>query len=263
MRRLFHVLSWKWGRSQSGVFPYRIVCGCGQALQGLRSGRHQVVRCPGCGESHFVLPRSPLPLVEPAEGSPLPAGASWRAPLIAAGLTFLLVAGGLVAFFLHLSSLNDAGLKDRSTPGTIEETMAEGRRLLGEGSFQTALQSLRTSYNRGQREPELVQLLREAELLAGLSQFSLQEIIQKGQLVRSDKEWKELFGKEYSGRTILFDDLVNQEPDGRHRLVNYQVFVEEEKAEVRLNLNLLKHLPLNPPRRLLFGAKLANVERQG
>jgi len=202
--------------------------------------------------------------VETDDGAPAPpARSSWRTPLIAAALTLLLVAGGLVGFFVYLGGRDDLGSKDRSSADSVEAAMTEGRKLLGEGSFQTALQTLKTPFYRGERGPELMQLLRQAELLAGLSQFSLQEIIEKGQRVRSDKEWKEQFGKEHSGRALLFDDLVSRDPDGRHRLVNYQVMVDEERAEVRLNLDLLNQLPLNPPRRLLFGARLANVERQG
>jgi hypothetical protein len=222
-----------------------------------------LVRCPTCRETHFVLPRSPLPPVELEEGAPpMVPGASWRTPLLAAGLTLLLVAGGLVTLFIYLSRPSDGG-KDQAASGSTEDAITEGRRLLGEGSFQTALRTLKGPYYRGERGSELMQLLRQADLLAGLSQFSLQEIIQKGQLVRSDKEWKEQFGKEYSGRSLLFDDLVTREADGRHRLVHYEVVVEDEKAEVRLNLNLLKQLPITAPRRLLFGAKLASVERQG
>jgi hypothetical protein len=38
--------------------------------------------------------------------------------------------------------------------------------------------------------------------------------------------------------------------------------VNEEKVRLRLELKLLERLPLDPPRRLVFGASLASVARE-
>ena len=40
---------------------YRVECGEGHVLRGPRTEGYQAIRCPGCGEGLFVLPRSPLP----------------------------------------------------------------------------------------------------------------------------------------------------------------------------------------------------------
>src|SRR5205823_166192 len=50
---------------------------------------------------------------------------------------------------------------------------------------------------------------------------------------------------------------------GRHRLTGYEVLVPDEQVRVRLELGLLDRLPLDQPRRLLFGARLASVAREG
>lgn len=40
---------------------YRVTCPQGHALRGQRTDGYQAIRCPGCGEGVFILPRSPLP----------------------------------------------------------------------------------------------------------------------------------------------------------------------------------------------------------
>src|SRR5262249_6274831 len=82
---------------------------------------------------------------------------------------------------------------------------------------------------------------------------------QKGQVAPQD-EWPARF-RDFKGRTLLFDDVIRREPDGRHVFVNYQVIVAEEKAELKLDLELLRKIPLGQ-HRLLFGARLANVSRE-
>src|SRR5262249_42197869 len=75
-------------------------------------------------------------------------------------------------------------------------------------------------------------------------------------------EWHAQF-QDYKGRTIIFDDVVRRDGD-KYKLVHYEVIYEvnagKEKAIVNLDLDLLRQLPLRQPRRLLFGAKLADME---
>ncbi|MEO6811802.1 MAG: hypothetical protein ABI353_22060, partial [Isosphaeraceae bacterium] len=41
--------------------PYCVACPEGHVLRGYRTEGYQALRCPGCGEGVFILPRSPLP----------------------------------------------------------------------------------------------------------------------------------------------------------------------------------------------------------
>jgi hypothetical protein len=54
---------------------------------------------------------------------------------------------------------------------------------------------------------------------------------------------------------------VRRDPDGSHHLENYEVTAAEEKAVLKLDIALLRHLPLDQTRRVVFGARLANVAR--
>lgn len=265
MRRLFHALSRKWSAlSGSGALgsPYRIVCVCGQAVEGLRTARQQSIRCPGCREPLFVLPRSPLPPVEPDEGSPPPPAPpplSWRVPLIAAGLTLALVAGGLTLLFSHLSSTPGGRSKNGAPPQSVEEAVAEARQLFAGGDYLSALQVLKKPGLSGDRSESYTRLLRQVELLAGLAKVPLQEMIRECRN-QGDKAWEALFARDYAGRSLVFDDEVRQEANGRFRLANYEVYLGKERVEVQLELDLLELLPQQRRGRVLFGGKLSSLK---
>ena len=84
-----------------------------------------------------------------------------------------------------------------------------------------------------------------------------------------DEEWKARFARDYEGKSVLFDDAVRFDDSapttGRRRplLVNYRVVVDGKTVRLALeDLDILQGLPLERPRRLLFGGRLAAVERE-
>ncbi len=269
MRRLLTALHQGWRSlrepAKPGV-PFAVPCVCGRLVQGMRGARSQVLRCPGCAAPLFVLPRSPLPPGddEDVPSTPPPSVRSpWRLPFVAALATLVVVAGGLVVFFSILSpprndKETDAG---RGETPPIAEVIESSRKLLREGGFHEAARLLQEARNRGERHPDLIQLQRQARLLGKLLHLSLQEIIQKGQLVRQQPEEWQTQLKDYRGRSVLFDAVVRRDADGSCQLLNYEVIVAEEKAILKLDLDLLRQVPLGEPRRLIFGAALANVSR--
>lgn len=272
MRGLLHSLrrGWRSLRTPSGPpVPFAVSCGCGLVQRGLRAARAQVVRCGGCGASLFVLPRSPLAPVPDDDGpAPTPDGAMprrspWLLPAAAAVATLAAV---VLAYFVLFSSwLHPPGTAaERSaaeppTPGA-EKSMAAGRRLLREGNFRKALELLQAAHDRDRRNPELTQLYRQAQLLAQPLRCSLEDVVQQAQMVGDPDEWTAQFS-DHKGNFVLFDDVVRREHKGEHHLAVYEVRAGGEKARVDLNLKLLAALPLEQPRRLLFGARLASVAR--
>jgi hypothetical protein len=40
---------------------FQLVCACGQPVAGQRRRQHQVIACPSCKQTRFVLPLSPWP----------------------------------------------------------------------------------------------------------------------------------------------------------------------------------------------------------
>jgi hypothetical protein len=210
------------------------------------------------------LPPAPDEIAVPTEpATNKRARSPWLLPLAAAAATLLVVVG--VYVFLLSSWLRPPAptpeQPEKTAPPPLRQTLATGRKLLRQGNFREALKHLEAAGARNSDDPDLRQLHRQADLLAWLLRQSLEEIVQQGQMVRGPGEWQEQF-KDYKGRAVLFDDTVRRDENGQFHLAVYQVIVGDEKAVVRLDLNLLRRLPLEQPRRLLFGARLASVERE-
>jgi hypothetical protein len=157
------------------------------------------------------------------------------------------------------------------TPAAVLHARIEaGRRALREGSFRLGRNELSTAVALRNRNPDLLgreehlqlnQLHRQSDLLARLSDHSLEEILQQALHHRDDAEWREKF-EDYRGRTVLFDDVLRVTM-GRPVLGNYVVRRGGVEARVAVeDLTVLRQLALDPPRRWLFGARLAGFRRE-
>jgi hypothetical protein len=276
-------------RSVSLAVPFRLLCACGGFVEGARQARHQVRRCPQCGQSLFVLPyvryaagsatHSALdgPSVYP--GAPAPPRFSWRGPVVAALVTLtVVVAGYALLFFVwwkpeHMPTAP-------GDPPSASGTAAEGFRLLGEGDFRAALARFEEARDLANRRPDLVpraerrrieQGRRQAELLdpIRLSRQSLQEILEEAKGERNEAKWLEQFAETFQGKSVVFDDWVRRDGPESFSLVVYEVWAGKEKSRERArvelgDLRLVRDLGfgLHESRRVLFGARLASCRRE-
>jgi hypothetical protein len=88
-------------------------------------------------------------------------------------------------------------------------------------------------------------------------------MLQQAISARSDDEWQARFRKEYQGKTILFDDMVVLSAKEKPVLVVQAFRVGAVKIRVALeDLKVLRQLPLAVPQRLVFGARLARIDRE-
>jgi DNA-directed RNA polymerase subunit RPC12/RpoP len=250
-------------------------------VTGERPARYREVRCPGCGQKVFILPRSPFDLASAAH-LPLPARRSVRrSRAIVWRLTALGILGSLAGmttlFFVlrpHLTRQRSATVAESFSPGReVRKRLTVGRRALEEGHFRVAHRELSAALQQAdmdgdlaaEERQQLARLHRQSDLLAHLLQVSLQEIVQHGTRVRDEQEWEAQFG-DYRGRAVLFDDMVRW--DGRQpELRFYEVRVEGKKVRLALeDLALMRQLRdrgrLDLPQRLLFGARLADCGRE-
>jgi hypothetical protein len=272
----------RWRPAPSGssvVVPYEVTCACGQAVRGARKRRHQVVPCPACGAPVFVLPRSPFPAVPgaaPAAGGgvALAAGRSpWLMPAVAGAVSLAVL---LVLFLLSVPLLSrhaPKGQTEETSPaGRLASAREAGRRARADGNYRLAQRELNAAGELRDAHPgllapaedrRLTQLQRQSDLLARLLNRSLQEVVQEAALLRDRDEWQAKFADDYRGRAVLFDDVVRRDADGRPALSTYAVVVNKEAVRLALeDLKLLQALPLAPPPRVLFGARLAGCARE-
>lgn len=158
-----------------------------------------------------------------------------------------------------------------AAPAESQTLLVNGERQLRDGNIFLALKELNAALGQYERHPEtlsraehsrLVQLQRQTDLLAHLLDLPLEDIVHQAMQHRSDEEWNERF-KSYRGRTVVFDDVLRLDAQDRPVLGSYAVCVGDTEARIALeDLTLLRQLPLEPPRRWLFGARLASCRRE-
>jgi hypothetical protein len=247
---------------------YEVACGCGKTVVGFRQAHHQEVVCAGCGQKIFILPFSPLGSIAGRSAKSASRGSRfwiWRRS-VAAAAGALLVAIGAIILLTYKSYHASLSFIE---PKTFRLYFAQGKRALGQGKFQFARENLEAAWSLRDRPEEnlssaeradLLQLLREARLLADLSAESLEEMLRHAaDLIEDEREWHREFSRRYQGKTVLFDTEVRLDPVRQFQM-EYVVFVGERPAKMELsNVELFRSLPLDKPRRLIFGLRLANI----
>jgi hypothetical protein len=254
--------------SPEGIVPYEVTCLCGRSLRGRRQQVHQIIACPSCGRQRFILPSSP-----------------WLAPAVVMQPTRLnircflvaVVLGGFLAMGLCLVLLRpylrrSTASADGSTSTRDARAQLEaGQQELRNGNIFLALSELNVALEQSARNPDaldrpqlehLQQLHRQTDLLTHLLDHPLEEIVLQATQHRSEEEWTAKLSH-YRGRTVIFDDVLRRDGQGRPALGGYAVQVAGVEARVALeDLTLLRRLPLEPPIRCLFGARLASCRRE-
>ncbi len=195
-------------------------------------------------------------------------------PLLAGGVTLgLCVTAFLAVLPFLLRPANPAATVPRLTAGQLNDRIDAGQRALADGTFNVAVRELNAAVELRDRQPDLLtpkqnrdlnQLQRQADLLVRLHSLPLQDVLKEAALTPGGEEWNGHFEKFHKGRTVLFDDVVRRDPaTGQLGLACYEVWAGGAKAVVALDdLTILHGLPLDPPPRLIFGARLLSVARE-
>jgi hypothetical protein len=258
--------------ASSSSTTYYLSCHCGQTCEGQRQRRHQVVRCSRCNREQFVLPLSPLPAVRPgtaAATAESPSRPLWLVPLLAGGVTFLLMVALFAAFWDYIIPGRGSTATATRPPGTAEQHLAIGRKALQIGDFRLALEELTAAQALLLANPQslaaddrkqLPQLHRQAALLTDWPKDSLEQVLTRLASLRDD-EWQTVIGK-YHGKVFVFDLEVR-----RDAARQYQVRFTRPPGRLMLRLDLqdlvlFQHLPVDNPQRIWFAARLAEVKRE-
>ena len=245
--------------------PFSVKCPAGHLLRGQRQHRHQVIRCPECEADVFVLPLSPF-ASDQAKARRI-RGTSWLWPVVIAAATLAVVVSAVLVLLGALRT------KPEDSPD-VQAHLSASEHALEAGRLHAAAQELTKARQLALQWPDalspaelrvLNQQLRETSLLADLLSESLEEILERAAHL-PEEEWKAQFEKRYRGpqaaNAVVFDAEVQQIGLRRYRL-DWELFAGQEPARVEIDeLQMFEGLPLQEPRRLLFGARLGSIQRE-
>jgi tRNA A-37 threonylcarbamoyl transferase component Bud32 len=191
--------------------------------------------------------------------------------LTAVGVTVLVFAfaAAVVALLASRTGTDNSPVEPRAED--VRARVVSGRAALADEKFALAAEEFGTARDLLARSPgtlprdqarELEQLYRQASLLSDLLHESLDDVLRLAAGLR-EPEWGRQFERRYQGHAVIFDDVLQRDAFGRLCLAVYEVRAPGERARLDLDgLGLLRGLPLELPHRLLFGARLAAVERE-
>jgi hypothetical protein len=244
---------------------YQVTCSCGQVLSGSRQDRFQVVRCPTCNSDRFILPRSPFldavgksaPVQEPSSRVRLSLKV-WLVPVLATVFT----AGGLLLVYLIFFRSNNPSHNgsEKKEPKSAQERLVQAEKYLGEGSFRLAANELEAAPAEAltaSQSKRWRQLHTEAALLADVSDVSLEKILSHAAGL-SQREWQAEFPVRYKNKAFLFDDHFQRLASGRVQAIYTFPKGDPVRLEWR-ELDLLRDMDLDQPRRVILGVRLAAV----
>lgn len=250
--------------------PFCVACGCGQQFRGLRRRHHQVLHCPGCGASVFVLACSPYP--DPAGGpattgaASIPSRATWRLPILAGVLTLIVVVAVYIPLLWHINQVVPTH-REESAEVVIQRRMAAGVEALAREDFAEAARELAQARTRHERQPDtlpasearrLHQLVREADLMTKRLPRSLDQMLRDWSAL-ADEDVEKLFG-DARDRSVFFDLEIQRDGTGQYQ---YERRLGPALPSLELHeLKLLNRLPLqNARQRVVFGARLSGWRR--
>lgn len=251
--------------SKAPPLTYDVACACATRLTGVRTTTSQAVPCPRCGRAVFVLPHSPLPPPDAVAPDPPAAPARRRV----GGLVLLLALVGLLIAAQTWSVLTKTARDQPAAGGpaaALPEHRERGQTALGDGNFHLAATEFEAALRLAGHLPaaerrRLAQQHGQAALLADLLREPLGELLQRaGRL--PVPEWRRVFTRDYRGKALLVDASLRRQADGQY---DVRPTLADGPSPVRWHLDdvmILHGLPLDTPRRLLVGARLADITRE-
>jgi len=189
---------------------------------------------------------------------------------VAGGLTlFLFVIGfGFLVRYL-VTGKPSSGAGQAVSLADIEAPWERGRKALANGDFGKAARELDAANALADQHPKLLtssagrrlaNVQQEAALLNRWARQPLDEALKEMAPLKEER-WQALMDLQ-RGKAFFFDVDVRRGADGTYHLEHHRPAAAQLlKLDVQ-NLKLLHKLPLSDSRRLIFGARLADVRRE-
>ncbi|MFQ3652377.1 MAG: hypothetical protein SNJ75_18840 [Gemmataceae bacterium] len=210
------------------------------------------MRCSRCNQ---------LLLVYPGEPSAIARTEYHRLPWVILGLAVAIACG---AIYLGVRSRPEQPPVAPKV-GLDEQSLARVQEHLARGRFHRAVQLLEAfgpQWLCDDQRRVWQQWHRQAALAADLTDLSLEEMVQVASLQRDPREWQAQWQR-YRHRGLLLDGVLLRDACHQFLLKGFSPLWKDEPIRVALDeLELLHLLPIDRPYRVIFGLRLASVERE-
>lgn len=285
------------GHSSQGSTPFHVRCHCGESIEGYRRAEPQVLTCPSCGGSVFVLAESPLippkPIVRESQkedrnaASPPPAGKwrgknwRWRARVRLGSrriailhrrilsLRRFLTIPFLVGVAVTVSVVLTVGwqLHERREQRLVREADDAGR--LGLAALESgdmteayrrldaAARILRELDRPVAGRQSYLQAAAETELAVGFLGEPLWQLLSDAASIRGSG------AQRITGRTVILAGVLKPNADGRIVLDAVGFFGDDAISADMESLGITRSAVFRPGESVLLGAKMDRVEKDG
>lgn len=165
-----------------------------------------------------------------------------------------------------LSSSSSNQQLDSDRQPNVADALAKGQKLLAEGQFRLAYQTLHSQGDAqslplsAQQRRTWRQTLRQASLLADLAPESLEEILRHAAGMRPE-EWQADFDNRYLGRAVVWDDEFGRLAQGGWVCKTYEVKQGADAVQLAFNdVKLLQRLEPFAGQRFVIGVRYASIK---
>jgi hypothetical protein len=262
--------AWRWLRalqeSNGRTTPYSLECACGATVAGNRRTTAQVRVCPVCKQKLFILGQSPLP--RPTSDDSLPAGNfSSHARLS----RFIVILGTSVVVLIAACTVVWLVLRSHQSPGSARESAVKHRQTAEDAwnssDYATAAReferTIRICQDEGAGDAaeirDLTQKFKQADLIAHRLPERLDDLLSIKWKNIDDADLQTLFARRGRETAVAFDVVVWRRRAGQ--LMGERHLGPELPRMDLGSLPDLDALPLRQKQRVIFGARLAALER--
>jgi hypothetical protein len=191
--------------------------------------------------------------------------------VVAGSLTLAVASAVLVLLLSHLQSHRPSSSAASAwSAADVEDRVQSARKAIAASDFKKAADDLQVVQNMAAQQPDLLsavearrlaQLERQVALVADWPREPLEQILARvGKL--NPREWEAVV-RGYRGQAVLLDVSARRDPAGHYHVDNKRPAGDVTVHLELKNLKVLQPLPLADPQRLLLGARLAEVRREG
>jgi hypothetical protein len=261
---------WRWLRalrqSNGRTAPYSVECACGATVSGTRKSTAQVRICPVCKQKVFVLGRSPLAPPDDHRSQltgNLVFDARFRWPLVILG-TFLIVVITACTIVWFASRQPQTNRLARESVMKHRQAAEEAWKLADyPAAAREYERAIRICHDEGSDDAteirELTQNFKQANLAAHRLPERLDELLSVKWKNIDDADLQTLFAQRGRGMAVAFDIFVSRRRAGQF-LYERHLGLELPRMDLG-SLSDLDTLPLRQKQRVIFGARLASLDR--